>query len=74
MGFSYNVFTGKLDQTDKRVVEQSISTSSTITNIYNGVGFNVPGPYANDADADANGVAVGDLYYISSGNVTVRQV
>ena len=74
MGFSYNIFTGKLDQTDKRVVEQSISTSSTITNIYNGVGFNVPGPYSNDADAATAGVAVGDLYYISSGNVTVRLV
>ena len=74
MAFSYNVFTGKLDQTDKRVVEQSISKASTITNIYKGVGCNVPGPYSNDADAATAGVAVGDLYYISSGNVTVRLV
>ena len=74
MGYAFNPFTGKLDQTDKRIVEQTIQNSSTITNIYNGVGFNVPGPYSNDADAATAGVAVGDLYYISSGNVTVRLV
>ena len=63
MGYRFNIFSGKLDQTDKSVVEQSITNSTTITTLIDGSGWQLPGPYTNEAGAAAAGVAIGQAYY-----------
>lgn len=37
-----------------------------------GFGFQIPGPYADDAAAEAAGVALTDPYYKTDGSVVVR--
>lgn len=73
MAWTFNIFTGRLDQTDKNTIEQTIQTSTTITQIIEGQNFNIPGPFSNDSAAASAGVGVGDFYFNSSGNVFVRQ-
>jgi hypothetical protein len=73
MSWTFNIFTGRLDQTDKKTIEQTIDNSTTITQIIEGQNFNIPGPFSNDSAAAAGGVGVGDFYFNSSGNMFVRQ-
>lgn len=73
MAWTFNIFTGRLDQTDKKTIEQTIDNSTTITQIIEGQNFNIPGPYSNDTNAGNAGVGIGDMYYNSSGNVFIRQ-
>ena len=54
------VFTGE-------VTGVNASFSGTVFNVPN-----MPGPFSNDADAAANGIALGQLYYESSGRIHVR--
>jgi hypothetical protein len=72
MGYRFNIFSGKLDQTDKSVVEQSITNSTVITGLQDGSGWNLPGPYTNEAGAAEAGVAIGQAYYDNGGTVRVR--
>lgn len=73
MAWTFNIFTGRLDQTDKKTIEQTIQTSTTINQIIEGQNFNIPGPFSNDSAAASGGVGVGDFYFNSSGNMFVRQ-
>jgi len=73
MPFRFNIFSGKLDQTaDSSVIEQSITNSTTINNIIDGSGWQLPGPYVNEAGAASDGVAIGQAYYDNGGTVRVR--
>ena len=72
MGYGFNIFTGKLDNTDNRIVEQTIDASTTITNLIDGSGWQLPGPYTNEAGAAAAGVQIGQAYYDNGGTVRVR--
>jgi hypothetical protein len=73
MGYKFNPFTRQLDSTaDASVIEQSITNSTTINNIIDGSGWQLPGPYVNEAGAAAGGVAIGQAYYDNGGTVRVR--
>ena len=69
--------TNTVSNSDLLIVETNPSTSSatrkiTIENFVSSVSSNIPGPYADDATANTNGVAVSELYYNSSGVVKIR--
>jgi len=72
MGYAFNPFTGKLDNTDNRIVEQTIQSSTTINNIIDGSAWQLPGPYTNEAAAAAAGIGIGQAYYDNGGTVRVR--
>ena len=55
-------------------VQSGLDTlANVVTNIQVGAGFTFSGPFSNDAQAGANGVAIGQVYYNSSGGLVVRQ-
>lgn len=73
MGYKFNPFTRQLDNTaDSATVEQVINQSTIINNIIDGSGWQLPGPYTNEAGAAAAGVAIGQAYYDNGGTVRVR--
>ena len=73
MGYKFNPFTRQLDSTaDAGVIEQSITNSTTINNIIDGSGWQLPGPYVNEGAAATGGVAIGQAYYDNGGTVRVR--
>ena len=49
------------------------SVANTVANFETGSGFSFSGPFANDAAANTGGVAIGQVYYNSSGGLVVRQ-
>lgn len=66
--------TTSLANTDLIIVEKvsgntSVTSKITATNLRKTV---VRGPYANDSAANTAGVAVGEMYYTSGGDVKVR--
>ena len=46
----------------------------SLTNLANSIFSTIAGPYANDAVANTNGVAINTLYYDSTGTVKIRLV
>jgi hypothetical protein len=61
----------------KQVKDPTQDTVGNITTIVNnlqsGAGFTFSGPFSNDAAANTGGVAIGQVYYNSSGGLVVRQ-
>ena len=55
------------------VDEATIENITIIQNLTDGSGWNLPGPYTNEAGAAAAGVAIGQAYYDNGGTVRVRQ-
>jgi hypothetical protein len=49
------------------------SVANTVANFETGAGFSFSGPFSNDAAANAGGVAIGQVYFNSSGGLVVRQ-
>ena len=47
-------------------------STSLVPAVNNTTPKTIPGPYANDAAAEAGGVAIGSAYYQASGAVVVR--
>lgn len=71
-GILYNKFvdtTGNLTTT----VLQWMSTG-LIPAVNNTTPKQIPGPFANDSEAQAGGVPVGALYYVSGSRVNVRLI
>jgi hypothetical protein len=58
---------------DSASIETTLNNTTIIQNIIDGSGWNLPGPYTNEANAASAGVAVGQAYYDNGGTVRVRQ-
>jgi len=56
----------------RTTINQSIDNSTTVQNIIDGSGWQLPGPYTNEANAATAGVAIGQAYYDNGGTVRVR--
>ena len=54
--------------------ETELATTTVITEIQDGTGWNLPGPYVNESAAATAGVSVGQAYYDNGGTVRVRLV
>ena len=76
MGYAFNPFTLKLDDTNRNVVNNAVDAqlgvSTVITGLQDGSGWQLPGPYTNEAAAATAGVAIGQAYYDNGGTVRVR--
>ena len=61
---------------DYFIIEKVGATSNTTSKISGNTAISsvITGPFANDATANTNGVAVGDLYYTADGSVKKRLV
>lgn len=53
-------------------IAQIINNNTTVQNIIDGSGWQLPGPYTNEANAAEAGVAIGQAYYDNGGTVRVR--
>lgn len=54
-------------------VNTIVTNTTIVQNIIDGSGWNLPGPYTNEANAAAAGVGIGQAYYDNGGTVRVRQ-
>lgn len=58
---------------DEATINTTIEQTTVIQNIVDGSGWNLPGPFTNEQNAAAGGVAIGQAYYDNGGTVRVRQ-
>lgn len=53
-------------------LDTELATATTITELQDGSGWNLPGPYTNESSAASAGIAIGQAYYDNGGTVRVR--
>ena len=58
---------------DAATINTTLESTTIIQNIVDGSGWNLPGPFTNEANAASGGVAIGQAYYDNGGTVRVRQ-
>jgi len=58
---------------DAATINTTLNETTVIQNIVDGSGWNLPGPFTNEANAALGGVAIGQAYYDNGGTVRVRQ-
>lgn len=59
---------------DTATLDTELSTSTVISDLQDGTGWNLPGPYVNESAAATAGVSIGQAYYDNGGTVRVRLV
>ena len=58
---------------DAATINTTLNETTVIQNIIDGSGWQLPGPYTNEAAAENAGIEVGQAYYDNGGTVRVRQ-
>jgi hypothetical protein len=58
---------------DAATINTTLNETTVIQNIIDGSGWQLPGPYTNEAAAESAGIQVGQAYYDNGGTVRVRQ-
>lgn len=58
---------------DAATINTTLNETTVIQNIVDGSGWQLPGPYTNEAAAEAAGIGLGQAYYDNGGTVRVRQ-
>ena len=57
---------------DAATINETVQNTTIVQNIVDGSGWELPGPFVNEAAAATGGVTIGQAYYDNGGTVRVR--